>query len=179
MYDWGTECDAFKVWENSESLQKFSITWKSNSNPVWILTVETLLDKLQHEWNSLTKLHKRGQNPHGECHNRASSSNEILFNQSSRFHCLDHNNDPVQFHAGSHANDALQLNVVVFFIIQSLYFSFWHFNPPPPPSHPYTTTHTCIPATPPLLARTSWCAFHLILFNEPHFTVRSLMTLIN
>lgn len=44
----------------------------------------TLLDKLQLvESNSLTKLHKRGQNPHGESHQWASSCNYTGFiNQS-------------------------------------------------------------------------------------------------
>lgn len=165
-----------KQWISSKV--QYNMKIKPNSNPVWILTVETLLDKLQHvEWNSLTKLHKRGQNPHGESHNRASRPNESYLISSVA--SVVWITTMIQFSFMQDHMPMMLCSWMFFLIIQSLYFSFCHFNPPPPPSHPYTTTHTCIPATPPLLACTSWCVFHLILFNEPHFTVRSLMTLIN
>lgn len=79
-----------KIVSKSEQIAvRYSVKrqFKPGSNPDWTLTVETLLDKLQHvEGNSLTRLHKRGQNPHGESHNRASGSNEAVWlNQSSRW----------------------------------------------------------------------------------------------
>lgn len=37
--------------------------------------------------NSLTKFHKRGQNPHGESHKGASSPNSGMFNQPANFCC--------------------------------------------------------------------------------------------
>lgn len=49
-------------------------------SPDGILRVETLLDQLQYyERNSLAKIHKRGQNPHGDSHRGGSSPNEGVF----------------------------------------------------------------------------------------------------
>lgn len=90
---------------------------------------------------------------------------ESLFNQLSGFCSLNYNYSSP--HAGTHdASEALQLDV---FIIQSLYFHFC----------PHSHISLSLPPAHSPLTSMSWCVFHLMLFNEPHFTVRTLMTLIN
>lgn len=90
-----------------------------NSRLDWICTVETLLDKLQLvEWNSLTKLHKRGQNPHGESHHWASSFNDTgLLSQSISCHCLNHS------YNSAHSRQHHAPLMLLYFAVRCIYHS--------------------------------------------------------
>ncbi len=120
----------------------------------WILTVETLLDKLQLvEWNSLTKLHKRGQNPHGESHHWASSCNETgLLNQSRCFYCLNHSSDPAQSTQDHMPTTVLYFMRLICFYHSISLFLLLPFIPHPLPQDPrcphtpHSYTHLSSPA---------------------------------
>lgn len=108
--------------------------------------------------NSLTKFHKRGQNPHGESHKGASSPNKAV--------CLI-----------SLLTSAVQVTTTLWVhphrYTHQVIIQAFDFPPLSSPSH----ILSCLFSLPVCVC---WCVFHLIsLFNEPHFTVRSLMTVIN
>lgn len=175
-FHWITKWHPLKVCQKVNKLKWGSVwTGKSNcSNPDCTLTVETLLDKLQYaEWNSLTWLHKRGQNPHGESRNRASSSNEAVWlSQSSRWITTRVQLTPCRITCQQcFAVEWFYIHIIYHIVLSLSAFSI------PTASLTPTHTHTHESQLPPCYA--CWCVFHLIQFNEPHFTVRSLMTLIN
>lgn len=118
-----------------------------------------------------------GKTPMGTHITGPCSSNDTgSLNQPISCDCLNHGNNSLHF--GHDHTPVIPLYFRVECIHQSVSL-FLFLSSILGPLHIPLYAHTHTPAIPPRLVCTGQCVFHLILFNEAHFTVRSLMMLIN
>lgn len=163
----GTGWEGKCRWAVRESC--FVITWKDDTWEELLLSeIESVRLKLMkgargsslsfHQLftNSLTKFHKRGQNPHGESHKGGSSPNKAVCLISLLTSAVRVTTTP-WVHPRRYTK--LLFKLLIFLPSSPSHILSWLFFLP-----------VCV----------CWCVFHLIsLYNEPHFTVKSLMTVIN